>query len=310
MISRPLERLLREPLVHFIAIGSAFFAVHAIVAPDREVQSPHEIVLTFDELAQLDMLFRAQWRRSPTPDEFSGLVEAKVKQEILYREALALGLDDDDEIVKRRMAQKMQFLAEDVAAAYEPSSEELADWYAENSEKFAQPSRVSFRHLYFSPDRRGERAYEDAAGALSAVEAEAGDSARAASVGDPFMFQDYYADRTSVSLAKDFGPEFATSVSKLAAERWAGPIESGYGWHLVFVDSVVPGRVPPFEEIEPEVETAWLGERKAEAWNAAYDDMRSRYTVRLPALPDEPPGEAAGEAAAASTPLPKRQAPL
>ena len=112
-------------------------------------------------------LFQSQWRRDPTPDEFGRLVEQKVQSEVLYREAMAMGLDKNDEIVKRRMAQKMQFLAEDVAAAREPTTDELKSWFEKNSAKFAMPPRLSFRHLYFSPDRRGTRARDDAAKALA-----------------------------------------------------------------------------------------------------------------------------------------------
>ena len=215
------------------------------------------------------------------------MVENKVQEEILYREALAMGLDKDDEIVKRRMAQKMQFLAEDVAAAREPTTAELRSWFEKNSAKFAQPPRLSFRHLYFSPDRRGARARDDAAQALAKLAGQPEDAKIAGSLADPFMFQDYYRDRAPDYLAKEFGPQFALAVAKLAPGSWQGPIESGFGWHLVFVDTVIPGRVPAFEEIESDVKTAWLGEQKAPAWDKAYKEMRAKYTVLLPAPPDE-----------------------
>jgi hypothetical protein len=214
-------------------------------------------------------------------------VENKVQEEVLYREALAMGLDKDDTIVKRRMAQKMQFLAEDVAAAREPTTAELKSWYEEHSEKFAQPSRFGFRHLYFSPDRRGARAHDDAAKALAQLSGQPQDAKLAPSLADPFMFQDYYRDRTPEYLGKEFGPQFAQGVERLSPGSWQGPIESGFGWHLVFVDTVIPGRVPAFEEIESDVRTGWLGEQKALAWEKAYKDMRARYTVLLPAPPPE-----------------------
>ena len=234
-------------------------------------------------------MFQAQWRREPTPEEFNRLVEQKVQEEILYREALAMGLDKDDEIVKRRMAQKMQFLAEDVAAAREPDTAELKSWFEKNNAKFAEPSRVSFRHLYFSPDRRGDRARDDAAKALAKLAAEPLDAKLAASLADPFMFQDYYRERAPEQLAKEFGPRFALAVAKLAPGSWQGPIESGYGWHLVFVDTAIPGRVPAFEEIESEVKSAWLNEQKERAWQEAYKELRAKYTVLIPALPDSAP---------------------
>jgi hypothetical protein len=142
---------------------------------------------------------------------------------------------------------------------------------------------VSFRHLYFSPDRRGPQTREDAVSALGKLAGQPEDSPLAASLADPFMFQDYYGDRSSEQLAGEFGPGFAQAVAKLTPGSWQGPIESGYGWHLVFVDSLVPGRIPDFEEIEPDVKTAWLADQKEQAWRKAYDEMRAKYTVLLPA---------------------------
>jgi len=282
-----MKHFLREPLVHFLLFGAMLFVVYHYVQPDREaVPSSKQIQMTLDELTQLAMLFQSQWRRDPTPEEFSRLVESKVQQEVLYREALAMGLDKNDEIVKRRMAQKMQFLAEDVAAAREPTTAELEAWFAKNTDKFAMPKRVSFRHLYFSPDRRSQRARDDAVKALTKLAGQPQDANLAASLADPFMFQDYYRDRAPDYLGKEFGPQFAQAVEKLATGSWQGPIESGFGWHLVFVDTAIPGRIPAFEEIEPDVKTAWLGEQKAQAWEKAYKEMRARYTVLLPAPPD------------------------
>ena len=283
-----MKPLLREPLVHFLLLGALMFGVYAYMDRGRGGVDPsRQIQLSVDELAQLALLFQSQWRRDPTPDEFGRLVENKVQQEVLYREGLAMGLDKDDEIVKRRMAQKMQFLAEDVAASHEPTTAELKAWYENNRDKFAQPPRISFRHLYFSPDRRGRRARDDAASALAKLAGEREDSKLAASLADPFMFQDYYRDRAPEYLGKELGPHFARAVAKLEAGSWQGPIESGFGWHLVFVDTLIPGRVPAFEEIEPDVKTAWLGEQKALAWEKAYKDMRARYVVLLPAPSDK-----------------------
>ena len=171
-------------------------------------------------------MFRSQWRRDPTPEELRQLVEDKVREEILYREALALGLDKDDTIVKRRMAQKMQFLAEDVAAAREPTAEELGTWYEANRDQFAFPPRVSFRHLYFSPDRRGSaRARRCSGRADEAGRASPRTSNLAATLADASMFQEYYRDRTPEFLGKEFGPNFALTVVKLTPGSWQGPVE-------------------------------------------------------------------------------------
>ena len=279
-----MRHLFREPLVQFLLIGAVLFGLYSLTQSGRQATgAPKEIRLSLDDIAQLTQLYQSQWRRPPTSQELERMVENKVQQEILYREALAMGLDKDDEIVKRRMAQKMQFLAEDVAAAREPTTAELRSWFEKNSAQFAQPPRLSFRHVYFSPDQRGARARDDAELALAKLAGQPVDAKIARSLADPFMFQDYYRDRAPDYLAKEFGPPFALAVAKLAPGSWQGPIESGFGWHLVFVDTAIPGRVPDFEEIEPDVRTAWLGEHKALAWEKSYMGMRANYTLLLPA---------------------------
>ncbi len=306
-----LTRWLREPLLHFLLIGAVLFGLYAYMHRGRiGIESSKQIVLSLDELRQMDMYFQSQWHRPPTEQEFQAMVEDKVREEVLYREALAMGLDKDDEIVKRRMAQKMQFLAEDVAAAHEPSTAELKAWFEKNTSKFALPSRYSFRHLYFSPDQRGKNAHDDAAKALAKITGQPEDSKLAASMGDRFMFQDYYGDRTPSAIAKEFGPPFAVAIEKLKPGSWQGPVESGYGWHLVFVDTVIPGRIPAFEEIEPDVKIAWLGEQKATAWDKAYKEMRAKYTVLLPAPPDKGAAQPPTPPPAKQVPAPSGEAPL
>ncbi len=306
-----LKRWLRQPLPHFLLIGLALFAVYTYTHRGRGgVESPPQILLNLDELRQMDVYFVSQWHRPPTSAEFQALVEDKVREEVLYREALALGLDKDDTVVKRRMAQKVEFLAENVAAAHEPSTEELTAWFEKNNSKFALPSRYSFRHLYFSPDKRGTNAQDDAANALTKITGQPEDSKLAVSLADPFMFQNYYGDRTPSALAKEFGPRFAVALEKVKPGSWQGPIESNYGWHLLFVDTVIPGRIPALEEIEPDVKTAWLGEQKATAWHKTYAEMRARYTVLLPAPPIKKAVQELVLPSNQGTPAPSGDAPL
>ena len=284
------KRLVREPLIHFLLIGAFLFAADRYVQPvSGGAPTLKQIQLSLDDLKQMVILFQSQWRREPTTQELAQLVENKVQEEVLYREALAMGLEKDDTIVKRRMAQKLQFLAEDVAAAREPTTAELRSWFEKHSAMFALPARLSFRHLYFSPDRRVARARDDAAKVLATLTGQPEDSKLATTLADPFMFQDYYRDRAPDYLGKEFGPQFARAVAKLTPGSWQGPIESGFGWHLVFIDTVIPGRVPAFEEIEADVKTAWLTEQKALAWEKAYAAMRAKYTVLLPAPPKSSP---------------------
>lgn len=294
-----MKHLLREPLVHFFLLGVILFGTYSYAERAQGgIAQSTQIRLTIDDISQLVLVFRSQWRRDPTPQELRVLVEDRVREVVLYREALALGLDKDDTIVRRRMAQKLQFLVEDVAR--DPTREELATWYGANRGQFALASRISFRHLYFSPDRRGARARDDAAAALTKLAGQPEDSNLAANLADAFMFQEYYRDRASDFLGKEFGPNFALSVAKLSPRSWQGPVESGFGWHLVFIDTLIPGRVPAFEEVEDDVRQAWLAAQKAQAWEQAYKDMRAKYTVHLPAPPAD--ASASGDASREARP--------
>jgi peptidyl-prolyl cis-trans isomerase C len=283
-----LRKVLREPLVLFLVIGLALFGMYAWMERGRSSNGNYRIALTLDDLKQLDISFVSQWHRQPTADEFRGLVESFIRQEVLYREGLAMGLDKDDTIVKRRMAQKMEFLSEDVASAHEPSTNELKAWFASNSQKFALADRATFRHLFFGFDRRGQNAESEAALAQSKLKGQPEDSVISKQLADPFMFQDYYADRAPDQLAKEFGPTFAVGLYKLKPGSWQGPVESGYGWHLIWIESLIPGRIPAFEEVEPDVKTAWLAAQKAIEWQKAYAKMRSKYEVVAPQPPSEP----------------------
>ena len=273
-------RWIRDPLLHFLLIGVVLFGAYRVLHPPAEGSGqPDRIVLTSDDLRQMMVAWIAQGRSPPTPGQVASLIEAKVREEVLYREALALGLERDDTIVKRRLAQKMDFLAEDAAALREPTRQELEAWFRERSDAFASSPRASFRHLYFSSDGRGEGAKEAAVRALGMI---APASRAAAGLGDPFMFHDFYGDRSPTQLAGVFGPGFAKALFEAKPGTWQGPIESGYGWHLVFVDAITPARVPSFEEAEREVRAEWTAEQRARSKESAFAAMRARYTIVLP----------------------------
>jgi peptidyl-prolyl cis-trans isomerase C len=273
----------REPLVQFVVAGALIFAVYQIANPANRSTDANQIVLTKDDLRQLAVLRLAQGRVLPTAEEMNALVEQRVREEILAREASALGLDRNDEIIKRRLAQKMDFLVADLAALRDPSEAELRSWLASHVDRFAEPPRVTFRHLYFSFDR-GPGARQAAVAALAKIDGQSAAVAVATAAADNFMFRDYYGERTPDQVGKEFGPDFAAALFRLKTGAWQGPIRSGYGWHLVLVDTSEPGRVPAFEEIQPSVKTAWLDQQQSEMKEAAFAAMRARYTVVVPPI--------------------------
>lgn len=277
------KRLLREPLVHFLAASMALFVVYRAMNPETGApNNDRRITLTEDDLTQMTIAWLAQGRSTPTPEQMQQLLNTKIREEILHREAIALGLDQEDAIIKRRLVQKMEFLAEDLSDLAEPTDEELRAFLKENPQRFALPARVSFRHVYFSPDRNGERTRDVATATLATLGSAPRSAAELSSVGDPFMFQDAYADRTFTQLATLFGPQFAKAVFGYEPGTWNGPIQSGYGWHLVWIDSATQGRVPDFEEIEPSVKSEWVSDRREEAKRKMFETMRARYEIVLP----------------------------
>lgn len=272
-VREALLRLVREPLVHFVLIGAVLFYVGGQRASEGGGER-NEIVITEGDIDQMLVSWQAQGMPPPSAAAIRGMVEAKVREEVLYREAIAMGLDQDDIIVKRRLAQKMDFLAEDLSSLQEPTTEELRGWFESHREDFAQPPRISFHHIYYSFDTHGKNAR---AAAVREIAAPAGPGD-----GDRFMFQNSYAERTQAELLTVFGPDFAQGVFALKPGHWTGPLESGYGWHAVFVESKTLLSLPVFEEVEDEVKAAYLNARRAEFREEAYRVMRKKYEVVLP----------------------------
>ncbi len=204
------RRWLREPLLQFLVVGVLLFALWKLVGPSSDAGGPTtRIVLTNDDLQQLKTTWMLAGRPAPSARQMQGLIDDRVREEVLYREALALGLDKDDTIVKRQLARKMEFLAEDVSKLEAPQAGELKAWFESHKARFALPPRITFRHVYFSPDRRGVNVRADAEGAARALAGKPiGDDA-VATAGDPFMFQQYYGDRSFDEIARQFGPQFA-----------------------------------------------------------------------------------------------------
>lgn len=277
-------RLLRDPLLHFVVAGAVIFGAWRAFSPEGQPSAdPMRIALTADEMKQIALSQLAQGLPLPDPAQLHALGQQRAMQRILAREAVNFGLDRDDEIIERRLAQKMDFLLADLSQLQPPSHDELAAWYAAHADRFTQPPRASFRHVYFSPDHRPQP-QADAAAALPRVAGLPIDSPALGTVGDRFMFQDFYGARTPEDVGRAFGSDFATALFALQPGAWAGPIRSGYGWHLVRIDTLEPARVPALDEIEADVRAAWTEERYDAIRKRAEGDMLSRYTIVVPDL--------------------------
>lgn len=267
-----LRRLLREPLLHFLLIGALLFVVFAL-RQQPETQSSNRIVVDAGQVEQLAAQFRRTWMRPPTQQELEGLTESLVRDEVYYREALALGLDKDDPVMRRRMRQKLEFIFEDLTAET-PTDEQLATYLEENTDYFRIEPRVSFQQLYLNPDQHLDPAAE-ARELLAGLEA----GAKPAESGDPSLLP---ADMTLAStseIARTFGREFADELSGMQPGGWAGPVYSGLGLHVVRVTEREEGRLPELAEVRPIVEREWLAKRRQELKDLSYERLREGYEV-------------------------------
>ena len=260
--------LWREPLIYFLAAGLALFAIaEAFSGDDAEV-----IVVSDAERGRLAAQWRAQMGRPPGEAELAGLVEQWIREEIYYREALALGLDQGDVIVRRRLAQKLTFLTEDLATGTATDSATLEAYHAEHAERYTEPERFTFSHRYFSSERR-DQAEADARAALATPDP----------AGDPFLLQQHYAARSTQQIAELFGREFAAALTELTVdERWQGPLRSAYGWHLVRLEQRHSERRQPFDEVAERVAADYQQDRRRLANEAFYESLRGRYRVVRP----------------------------
>jgi hypothetical protein len=272
---RTLRRLLGEPLLHFLALGALLFWLYGTLNAGRPA-APDEIVVDRARLESLAAQFERVWRRAPGEQELRGLVDGWVREEVLYREGLALGLDRDDPVVRRRVGQKLSFLADARAAGEAPSEAELRAWLEAHPDDYRVEARYGLRQVYFDPVRRGERLAADVAAARAALERGAGEAA-----GDASLLPASLEETAASELARVFGPEFAQAVARLPVGGWHGPLASTFGVHLVELRSLDPARLPALDEVRAELERDLLRARSEEAAEAFYQSLRERYRVRV-----------------------------
>jgi PPIC-type PPIASE domain len=269
--------LFREPLFQFLLLGAALFALFGIFGKKNEAEAPAKIVISAQRVGTLADGFARTWRRPPTEQELKGLVDDYIRDEVFYREGRAAGLDRDDVIIRRRVRQKMEFLAEDMAAV-EPTEEQLTAYLASHPERFRTDERLTFHHVFLSATRRGS-AMENDSKELASTLVRAGATENAAALGDPFLLGEEFRSLSQGDVARTFGDAFVKQISAVEPGRWQGPIPSSFGLHFVFVDERTPGSQPPLDTIRQSVQTEWLNERRLEAEQALYRKLRDHYEI-------------------------------
>ncbi|HEX7080673.1 MAG TPA: peptidylprolyl isomerase [Gammaproteobacteria bacterium] len=266
-------KLLKDPLLHFLAIGAALFAISALRGGDGE--APERIVVSAAEVERLRAAAEVMQRRPPTRDELLEMLEPTIRDEVFYREALALGLDENDDEVRRRLIEKMQYLTQNLADPEPPSDEALREFYASSPARFTIPERVTFDQVFFSPSQRGDALERDVAEALDALRG----GADPAGVGDrtPLELRFEQAGRDRVSVL--FGEEMTNALFTMTPGGWTGPYRSDFGLHLVRLVERLPARLPPFEEAREQVREIYAAEKRAARNEQEYARMRARYDV-------------------------------
>ncbi|MBL9136146.1 MAG: peptidyl-prolyl cis-trans isomerase [Verrucomicrobiales bacterium] len=273
-----MRKLTQEPLLHFLLLGALLFAVDAWRnSTNPSSENPTTIAVTGSVVERLRLGYERQFGQAPDEETLRGLVTAHVREEVLCREALALGLDQDDSIVRRRLAQKMEFLTDDLLVVAEPEEHALRQYFAMNAARYAQPSRVTFRHVYLSRDRRGTNTEPEALEVLETLKTGVSDE----SLGDPFLHGYTFEKQDTEELAATFGNEFLGPLSTAPTGKWFGPVPSPYGLHLVKVAQRSETKPVPLQTVREKVIQDFKDDRRRLANQELFERLRQRYRIQV-----------------------------
>jgi peptidyl-prolyl cis-trans isomerase C len=264
--------LLRDPLVHFLAIGALLFAVFAWRGDGESAQRVRIAASQVEQISRNAALLEG---RPPTPNEIDQLLEPVIRDEVYYREALALGLDVGDDEVRDRLIDKMRYLTENLADPEPASLDELQAFFASERERFTIPELATFDQVFFSPSQRGNALEADVSASLTALVS----GAEPAELGDRTPLESRLQDATRERVRVLFGDSLTLAVFSDPENVWQGPFTSDFGLHLIRVIERQPARLPEFSEIEEQVRAIYGDDRRREANEAAYQAMRSRYEI-------------------------------
>ena len=277
-------RLLREPLLHFLLLGAAIFAAFTLLSRHK-VDKPGEIVITQGTLENLVTGFTRTWQRPPTQEELQGLVTDHVREEVAYRRAVAMGLDRDDTIVRRRLQQKLEFLSDNLSARVTPTDADLQAFLQSHADNFKTETTFTFRQIYLNPQLHGNNFHRDEAHLLAHLQ-RSGQQSDLSSFGDPFLLPQSFENISLSEVKKIFGEQFAAGISAAVPGQWRWPVVSGYGSHLVYVVRRNEGRLPALADIHDDVRRQWLDAKRGEATDKLYQALLKGYTISI-----EPPEE-------------------
>lgn len=268
-----IKRLVREPITWFVLLGGLVFAL------DQFTGETPELEITVDQALRerLSMVWQASYGRPPNPDELRGIINEHLVEEMLYREALSLGLDEQDQIIRRRLAQKIRFLSEDSLLLDKPSEEALREWFVERQEDYARVPTISFHHIYINPEAQGPNLEQK----LKEVSQRLAEPAQSQSppIGDLFLLPNAYNQAPLHRVANDLGSSFVSVLESLPVRRWSQPIESAYGLHFVWIQHRNEGAIPEFDEVLEELSKDYERAQREAANEAFIERLAQKYQV-------------------------------
>ncbi len=283
-----MKKFLTNPLVYFFVLGLVVFGLHSFLNKENTEREddPFMVEITSADIEWLRSSWESRMRRKPTPPELKGLVDNYIREEILAREAHTMGLDEQDQVIKRRLVQKLLFVFEDVADAIEPTDDELKTYAQENQSTYLIPETISFTHIYFNPDKRND-VTKEAEGMLNRLRASDATAEEIAFLGDAIMLDSAYRELTKDGVVRVLGTAFADALFELNGQGWQGLIASSFGLHVVRVDDRTDARMPEFEGVRERVRRDFMYDRKNDVVDEAYNSVKSRYTILVEGLPYE-----------------------
>jgi len=268
-----------EPLIQFLVIGACIYGAYALFGTPDEADLESSVIVDANRIKGFAAQWKARWNRPPTREELDGIIDGYVREEILYRQAVSMGLDKDDTITRRRMAQRLEFLTSDLARLAEPADDELEQYFQDNVAQFTGPDQLTFIQIYFDPDQRDETTLDDAKAALAVLQSAGVPDPATVKAGDQVMVQNSFQSASELEIRKQLGSGFAESVMQLEPDTWHGPILSGFGVHLVYVYEHLEAPVPALEDVRAVVLEAWQA-GQIESFNEEfYESLKSRYDI-------------------------------
>lgn len=271
-----MKKILKEPFFQFISIGIGLFILYGLV--NKQTNTKNTILINDFDVSNIIATWEMQWKRPPTEKELQSLIEQNIKQEIFYQEALSMNLDHNDEIIKRRLAQKMEFLSNDIASINEPTDAELKSYYDEHADKYLTPYKYSLYQITFSPDKREDNKM-DALETLKQFPNASFDEMK--NRGDPLPFPYFFDNTDSNELVLQLGSKFTESIKHKELNKWIGPFPSGFGHHLVYITKKTKPFLPKMEIIKNDLIRDFEYDNQNKVNEAIYKEFKKKYNIKL-----------------------------